>query len=105
MSQTKAKALKKEYVARSEAYDLIRRLAGGTFFTATFVKRTDGALRKMNCRLEVKKDLKGGSQGFDPKKQDLLTVWDRGNRAYRMINLAKLIDVTIKGTQYLFYDA
>ena len=31
----------------------------GKFFTVEFVKK-DGTLRKMNCRLGVAKDLKGG---------------------------------------------
>ena len=37
----------------------IRNLAGGTIFSAEFVKK-DGTVRNMVCRLNVKNRLKGG---------------------------------------------
>ena len=48
----------------------------GQIFSVEFIKRTDGSLRHMVCRLGVKKHLKGGSAAYDAKEHDLLTVFD-----------------------------
>lgn len=57
----------------------------GRFFTVTFRKQ-NGQLRKMNCRLGVKKHLKGGKSttaGYD----NYITVFDMVSHQYRTINL------------------
>jgi len=59
----------------------------GRFFTVKFVKRTDGQIRTMNARLGVTKHLQGGTQGYDPKAHNLITVWDAQAKDYRSINL------------------
>lgn len=70
----------------------------GKFFTATFVKRTNLELRTMNCRLGVKKNIKGN----DHRKShpDLLTVYDMSNKGYRTINITGLRSLSIDGKTY-----
>lgn len=60
------------------------------FATVTFMK-ADRSIRKMNCRVGVKKHLKGGVSTLDPAKY--VTVWDVANRGYRAINRNTIIDV------------
>lgn len=59
----------------------------GRFFTVTFRKK-DGKLRKMNCRLGVKKHLKGsGNKSTTSAYDNYITVFDMVCREYRTINL------------------
>ena len=48
--------------------DAVRHIlaSGGEFVGVEFTKRTTGEVRQMNCRLGVKKHLKGGEQAYDP---------------------------------------
>ena len=43
----------------------LRELVQNKIFSVEFTKK-DGTLRKMVCRLGVKKHLKGGELGYDP---------------------------------------
>ena len=81
--------------------DKIRELAGNNIFTATFVKK-NGEVRVMNCRLNVKKHLKGGGLKYDAKARNLLPVFDMQKEAYRMINISTLIELKINGEVYKF---
>lgn len=58
----------------------------GKFFSAIFIKK-DGTLRTMNCRLGVKKYLKGGTLKFNPSNKGLVVVCDMIKKDYRMINI------------------
>jgi hypothetical protein len=71
----------------------------GKIFTVSFIKK-DGSLRRMNCRLGVKKHLKGGEMAYDPSEYDLLPVFDLQNEAYRMINLETLKEITVDGETF-----
>jgi hypothetical protein len=95
-------------------------------FSAVFVKRTDGTLRHMQCRYDVKKYLKGGEQAYEPKEHDLTCVFDinaaprynaeekvkiaegkmkeRPAGDYRSINLEHLIRLSIGGKQYIIEE-
>lgn len=79
-----------------ENFKILKKIIGNQFFTATFVKK-DGTIRTMNCRLGVKKHLKGGSLNHDPEKLNHLIVYDIVTKAYRTINLDTLIDIKFKG--------
>lgn len=68
----------------------IKEFVGRTkVFTATFVKK-DGTLRVMNCRLGVKKGVKGIGLSYDPFKKNLLPVYDMQKRSFRMINVSTI---------------
>ena len=60
------------------------------FITVTFLKK-DGTIRKMNCRMGVKKHLKGGESTLDASKY--VTVFDMTKGEYRAINRETIIEV------------
>ena len=59
----------------------------GRFFSISFIKRTDGTLRDMNCRTKVTKHLRGGELPFNPKDYNLRIVFDLQKKQYRSISL------------------
>ena len=81
-----------------QAVDIIMSI-DSQFFTIEFIKK-DNSLRKMTCRKEVKKHLKGGSLKYNPSKFNLLPVYDLHKEGYRMINLTSLTSLTFKGNYY-----
>ena len=72
----------------------------GRFFSVEYIKRTNGQLRRMTCRLGVKRYLNGGSLKFSPKDRGLLCVWDCRKKSYRMINLETLMNLKTGGSNY-----
>ena len=68
----------------------IKQIVGHKIFKATFVKK-NGDIREMNCRLEVKKHLKGGRNFNNVDRY--LTVYDFKNKGYRNINLNTIIHI------------
>ena len=76
--------------------DLKRIVGDGKFFSVKFVRRGDGHLRVMNCR--VKPPVKGGSgMCYDPDQHDLLVVWDIHRRGYRTIPADNILELTHHG--------
>ena len=74
-------------IAESEVRDTMVS-DGHEFATVIFLKRSNGEYREMNYRLGVKKHLKGGTQGYDPKNHNLITVWETSeNGGYKCIPL------------------
>ncbi len=71
----------------------------GKFFSAIFIKK-DGTLRTMNCRLGVKKYLKGGELRFSPSKKGLVVVFDTDKKEYRMININTTRNLKVNGVSY-----
>ena len=77
--------------------EIIKEFVGkNKIFTATFIKK-DGTTRVMNCKLGVKKHLKGGEQKFNPIEKNLLTVFDMQKGEYRMINISTLQELKAHG--------
>lgn len=74
--------------------------ATGQIFTVTFIKRTTGEERVMNCRRGVKKGVTGEGMAFDPKTKNLLCVFDLQADAYRMVNLEQLVALRMSGKLY-----
>jgi len=89
-------------VSRQEAVDLIRN-SKGRFITVTFTKKSDGTDRMMNCRLGVKKDLKGTGRKIDTSK--FIGVFDLQKTDYRVINIAGIKYLTIQGKEYAVDDS
>ncbi len=87
---------------------------GGRWFTVIFKKRTDGTIRKMNCRRGVTKHLKN----FHRDKVDaqwrnedtlcsdkgIVLVWDRGKQAYRSFPVDGVIQVSGAGFVFTVKD-
>lgn len=85
--------------------DVIRELAGGTIFSVVFVKRTDGEIRTMVCRLGTVSKVKGDAgQGpsYAASDKGLLPVWDMQRNGWRSIPLDGIERITIKGETYNF---
>ena len=77
-----------------ERYNLLMKAGeNGKFFTAKFLKRSNGAERTMNCRLNVTKHLRGGPAAYNPAEHNLLTVYDVKAQGYRCIPLESLFEV------------
>ena len=67
---------------------------GYAFATVIFLKRSNGEYRKMNYRLGVKKHLKGGNQGYDPKTHNLITLWETSeNGGYKCVPLDGITEI------------
>lgn len=81
---------------------MIKELAGGTIFSADFIKRTTGEPRTMVCRLGVSKGQVGGELPFCPVEKGLLPVYDMQKLDYRMISLDTLTELRVVGKVYRF---
>ena len=71
----------------------------GRIFSAVFTKK-DGEKRLMNCRLKVKKYVKGVGRKFDPSDKGLIGVFDLQKDQHRFINLETLESLKIQGVEY-----
>ena len=72
-------------------------------FAVVFLKKS-GELRPMNCRLGVKKHLKGGKLSYNAEARNNLIVFDMQKEGYRTINLDTLITISMKGVEYHVTD-
>ena len=70
-----------------------------TIFSVVYLKKS-GEIRRMNCMLGVKKHLKGGKLKYNAKERGYLVVLDTQKKAYRMINLNTISNITSKGVEY-----
>ncbi len=71
---------------------------GGRMFTVKF-RKSNGALRKINARLNVTQYLAGGKKTTDPAV--LQTVWDNTKQEYRCFPIAKVIELRAMGQTYV----
>ena len=78
--------------------DIIKSSAG-KIMTVTFSKRSTGERRVMNCRLGVKKHLKGGESKIGPE-HSLIIVYDLKKQGYRSIPIEGLESVKIHGETF-----
>ena len=86
-------------ITKDEAKRMVEEYKGSKFFTVTFVKRTTGETRVMNCRKGVKKYLTGGEMKYDPKKKNLVSVYDVKKRGHRSISLENIQRVKMEGDE------
>lgn len=87
-------------LTREEAARKISNYHEGKIFTVTFVKRTSGEVRKMNCRKGVSKGITGEGHKFDPQEKKLVCVWDLQKSGYRMISLDSIISIKMEGEEF-----
>jgi hypothetical protein len=80
---------------KEEAKKLIS-AQGGRVFCVTFTKK-DGTERRMLCRRQVKKGVKGVGMAYNPADYDLVTVFDMEKAAYRTINLNTITRICAAG--------
>lgn len=72
----------------------VKQLVGNKFFSATFLKKNN-EVRHMHCRLGVKRHLKGGEKRYDTEYYNYLIVYDMQKKAYRTLNVNKLIELKV----------
>jgi len=84
-------------LTKDEAKRKVEDYDGSQVFTVTFVKRSTGEKRVMNCRKGVVKHLKGGEQKYDPAKKNLVTVFDMQKGQYRTIALESIMKIAMQG--------
>jgi hypothetical protein len=96
-------------ISRDKVRDVVEQNAG-KIFSCVFIKK-NGDRREMLCRTGVKKYLKGGTLGYDPKSQGqfgLITVCEvkpgaseeEKSDSYRHINIDTIMRLTIGGESY-----
>ena len=85
-------------VTRAELVQKIKE-THGSIFAAVFRKRHTGEIRRINCRTEVRKYVKGTGKSVAPECQ-LITVYDLQVKGYRSIPEEGLVSATIQGETY-----
>ncbi len=88
-------------IDKETAKSIVEGYKGNQFFTVTFVKRSDGSIRKMNCRKGVSKGVTGEGRKYDPKSHGLVGVRDVQAKAFRMIPLEGITAINITGRKYI----
>ena len=68
----------------------------GKLFSVTFTKK-DGTIRTMVARLGVTSQLRGKGMLYDPETRNNVVVFSMKDRAYRTINVDRLIRVKAFG--------
>jgi hypothetical protein len=87
-------------IQRSQIVEMIEKHHQGKIFTVTFLKRSTGELRVLNCRRNVVKALKGGPAAYDPKAHALIWVYDVQKKAYRSIPEEGILELRFQGAVY-----
>tara|TARA_R110002020_G_scaffold64468_1_gene171060 strand:+ start:412 stop:1536 length:1125 start_codon:yes stop_codon:yes gene_type:complete len=98
---------KSRFMKTGEVEDLFRQ-AKGTLVSVTFVKRTNGEVRKMLCRTSVKKGVKGVGLKFNPKNRNLIGVYDFQKvregadpwKCYRFVPMDAVLSMRVRGKTY-----
>lgn len=82
--------------------DALILIGGGKFTRVDFIKRTNGAHRRMLCRTGVKKNLSGGPPPYDMGHHNLISVWDVQKGAYRTIPVEGILEIKARGNIHQF---
>jgi len=98
---------KSRFMKESEVIDLFKK-ANGTLVSVTFVKRTNGEVRKMLARTSVKKGVKGVGLKFNPKNKKLIGVYDFEKvregadpwKCYRFVPIDAVLSMRVRGKTY-----
>jgi len=87
-------------ISQDEARQMVKDYSGSQIFTVTFVKRTTGEIRQMNCRKGVYKGTKGGELKFNPVSKGLVGVYDMKKGKHRFISLDEIKKISLKSEVY-----
>ena len=86
-------------INRATAKELIKQ-SKGLIFAATFTKK-DGSSRLMMARLGKKYTPTGKAAPYKAEDYNLLPAYDMKKKAFRMININTLTNLTINANKYL----
>ncbi len=90
-----------ESIIKREQVKEILKSAGSTIFGCSFIKRSTGEVRDINCRMGVVKHLRGGKPAYSFAEKNLLPVYDVVNKGYRVIALEGVLEIRLGGNIYL----
>jgi hypothetical protein len=107
MADPSTKGGSSRYMDPKQVIDLFRK-ANGTLVSVTFVKRTNGEIRKMLARTSVKKGVKGVGLKFKPSDKNLMGVYDFGEvrkgadpwKCYRFVPVDAVLSLRVRGKTY-----
>ena len=89
-------------ISKSKATDLIKG-SKGKFIAVRFVKK-NGEVRDLNGRMGVHKSkyapLTGQGLAYNPDDYGLVGIFDAQKKAYRMVNINTLSQLTVDGESY-----
>ncbi|SET44104.1 hypothetical protein SAMN05216326_12718 [Nitrosomonas marina] len=100
--ETEVSASQSAAPTRLNLKNLKNLVSDGTIFSVEFIKRSNGELRKMICRLGVKKHLRGGDKAYNAKHHNLLTVFDMEKGGYRSIPVDAIQRLCVNGQAFSF---
>jgi hypothetical protein len=86
-------------INRTRAKELIKE-SKGKIFAATFTKK-DGSHRLMNARLGKKYTPTGKAAPYKAEDYNLLPVYDMKIKAFRMLNINTLTNLSINANKYI----
>ena len=86
-------------INRNKAKELIKE-SKGLIFAATFTKK-DGSHRLMNARIGKKYTPTGKAAPYKAEDYNLLPVYDMKIKAFRMININTLTNLSINANKYI----
>lgn len=90
-----------QIITKEQAKRLVEDYQGSKFFTVSFIKRTTGELRTMNCRKGVTKHLSGGGAKYVFKDNGLVSVYDVKSEGYRTISLEGIKSIKMDNVEYV----
>ena len=88
-----------KFVSRAKLIELIKATNGGIFSVLYTAVRSDGHVRRLNCRLGVTKHLTGTGKAA-PESAKVITVYDIAKKNYRSLGLEGLLQATIANEVY-----
>ena len=86
-------------VTRDQMIQKIRSTNGSIFSVLYEKVRSNGEIRKLNCRLGVHKFLTGTGKGASPEAK-VVVVYDLQKAGYRSLAFEGIIQATISGVVY-----
>ena len=86
-------------INKEQAKQLIKE-SKGKIFSTTFIKK-DGSSRLMNARLGKKYTPTGKAAPYKAEDYNLLAVYDMKIKAFRMININTLTNLSINANKYI----
>jgi len=93
-----------KFLPSSRVIEEVKR-SKGTIFGVSFIKMS-GQLRRMACRISVKKGVKGTSKRdtlAEDKAHDYIRVFDINAMGFRRINLKTVIETKVRGIKTTAY--
>lgn len=86
------------------AADQIQKFGPNKEFFPTFIKRTDGSVRKMRCETGNGTGVKGVGRKFNPGVRSLLGVFDLDKQGHRFVNLNDVKRLKIGEHEFHYVD-